>query len=84
MNMLHKIALSISARGLHQGWKVGSKTADNLNMECWVGAAIALHESGHAEAGHVAGYVGMVITARGYRETLHLAAKAREPELVNP
>lgn len=77
-NSLLKIAVAIADRGKAQGWKLGTKTADKLNLEAWCGAAIALHSTGHADAGHVRGYLGMVIVARGYSETLALAAKFPE------
>lgn len=77
MNALHKIALKITERGRLMRWKPGTKTADNLNLEAWVGAWAALEAVGHPEAGHVGGYVSMVIVARGYRETLRIAESAK-------
>lgn len=74
-NALTMIACMIASRGKAQGWKVGTKTADNLNLEAWCGAVIALQAINHPDAGHVRGYMAMVIVPRGYRETMELAAK---------
>lgn len=73
MNTIQKIAHHIKARGETQGWKPGSKKADDLNIECWAGAWLGLLITGHEDADWVGRVTTMVIAPRGYRETLHIA-----------
>ena len=73
MTTIQKIAQHISARAKAQGWKAGTKKADDLNMECWIGAWMALTISGHEDAEWAGRVVTFVIAARGFRETLHIA-----------
>ena len=73
MNTIQKIAHQIKARGETQGWKPGSKKADDLNIECWAGAYIALATIDHPDADWVLRVFGLLIATRGYRETLHIA-----------
>jgi hypothetical protein len=75
MSTLTTIAKSIHERGKAQGWKPGTKTADNLNIECWAGAVAALIAVDHPDAKHVGAIAALVIAPRGYRETIHLATK---------
>lgn len=75
MSIITTIAKSIHARGKAQGWKPGTKTADNLNMECWVGTYMALVAIDHEDADWVGRVASFLISTRGYRETINLATK---------
>lgn len=77
MNALYSLGLKIATRGKAMGWKPGTKKADDLNLEAWVGACMALEVIG-AEPEHlraVQTYVQLVVCVRGYRETLLLAER---------
>lgn len=67
------IAQAIYERGQTQGWKPGTKTADRLNLEAWCGAANALVLVGHKDADHILRVVSLIISVRGYRETITIA-----------
>ena len=76
MNTMQKIAVEIYRTGLSQGWKLGTKTADKLNLEAWRGAAIALAAVEHDDYAHVARVLAFIIVPRGYRETREIAIAA--------
>lgn len=76
MNTVQNIATQIAARGHNMGWKAGTKTADNLNLEAWAGAWAALAAVAHPDQHHIARVVTMVIAVRGYAATLRIAENA--------
>lgn len=83
MSATYSIARSIAARGKEMGWKAGTKTADKLNLEAWVGAWIALDALKREglvskdQADAVGNYVALVVAPRGYSETILLAERSR-------
>lgn len=68
-----KIAKTIAARGKEWNWKPGTKTADKLNLECWIGACAALEAIGHEDTNKVVLVTTMLIATRGFSETLYIA-----------
>lgn len=80
-NTIQKIATLIADRGTAQGWKPGTKTADNLNIEIWIGAYIGLYVAEHEDAEWCLQMLSMVMQVRGYRETLHIVHNIDENPL---
>lgn len=79
MTLIQQIAIKIAERGRAQHWTVGTKTADKLNLEAWIGAWIALEEGGHPQHDQIGTVVLKITRLGGYAETLRIAETAFEP-----
>lgn len=74
MNTFQSLCCAFVERAEYLGLK-----GKNREIEClgfFVGAATALQNTNHPDAGHVLGCVSMILTVRGYGEVARVAKEA--------
>lgn len=71
-NMLRKACYAALERADIQGLPKG-KRKDQAAFEFMCGVATGLQLAGHPEAGHVIGYINMVLSTRGFAEVERVA-----------
>lgn len=70
-NLYHKIAKQAYNR--FKDVKPKGKAFEERHFEFWVGAYIALLETGHNEAEHVGGFIHLIIATCGWKEVERIA-----------
>jgi hypothetical protein len=76
MNMFQTLCVQFVERAEYLGLKGKAREAQCLSF--FVGAATALQNIDHPEAGHLLGCTSMILTVRGYGEVVKVAKEAQQ------